>query len=73
MFCQAFERQTDALKHILMKLDFSIIRYLFEVNSEMTHHLLLFTDLTASKLPQDVPSVSLKQFHVGTSSRQFQR
>ena len=40
-----------------MEQDFSTIRYLFEVNSEMTHHLLLFTDLTALELPRDVPSV----------------
>ena len=52
-----------------MEQDFSTIRYLFEVNSEITHHLLLFTDLTALELPLDVPSVSLKQFHVGTILR----
>ena len=54
MFCQAFERQTNALKHILMESDFSIIRYLFKENS---HHRLFFTDLTASQLHRDVPSV----------------
>ena len=58
----------DALKHILMQSDFSIIRYLFNVKSEMTRPLL-FTDLTALELPRDVPSVSLKQFYVGTVLR----
>ena len=52
-----------------MEQDFSIIRYLFKVNSEIIRHLLLFTDLMALELPRDVPNVSLKQFHVGTILR----
>ena len=35
----------------------------------MTHHLLVFTDFTVLELPQYVPSVSLKQFHVDTISQ----
>ena len=37
----------------------------------MIHHWI--TDFTALEPPRDVLSVELKQFHVGTISRQFQR